>query len=158
MSWWWLSVYFDECFDVVNWPYFVKIVILKLYDCCWLIMIMIMLMFHDDYVGDFDNGELLATNSYMQLVTTLMVYASIEKCWCWLLTTCCWTYVLIESYVHAFMMLVSHIYPYWRRPDIYIHNWHDWMLCIHIGDDYDTNISWGEDLGVDMVPHASRRV
>jgi len=43
-------------------------------------MIMIMLMFDDNYVGDFDNGELLATNSYMQLATTLMVYACIENC------------------------------------------------------------------------------
>ena len=40
---------------------------------------MIILMFDDDYVGDFDNGELLATNSYMQLTMTLMVYACIEK-------------------------------------------------------------------------------
>jgi len=42
--------------------------------------VVIMLMFNDDYVGDFDNGELLATNSYMQLATTLMVCACIEKC------------------------------------------------------------------------------
>jgi hypothetical protein len=42
----------------------------------------IILMFDDDYDGDFDNGELLATNSYMQLATTLMVCACIEKCCC----------------------------------------------------------------------------
>jgi len=41
---------------------------------------MLMLMFDDDYVGDFDNGELLATNFYMQLATILMVCACIEKC------------------------------------------------------------------------------
>jgi hypothetical protein len=45
--------------------------------------------------------------------------------------TCCETYALIESYVHAFIMLVSdcisilvtdgYLYPYWQRPDIYIH-------------------------------------
>jgi len=36
------------------------------------------------------------------------------------------------------------------------------MFCIHIGDDYDTNVSWGDDLGVDLGPHAyvvvSRRI
>jgi len=41
---------------------------------------MIMLMFDNDYDNDFNNGELLlATNSYMPLATTLMVYACIEK-------------------------------------------------------------------------------
>jgi len=129
---------------------------------------MIMLMFDDNYVGDFDNGELLATNSYMQLATTLMVYACIENCWCRLLMTCCWTYALIESYVHAFKMLVSDcisilamtntLYSYRRQPDIYIHIGDDRMLCIHIGDDYDTAVSWGDDLSVDLVPHTYRVV
>jgi len=32
------------------------------------------------------------------------------KCWCWLLTNCCWTYALIESYVHAFINVVSDVY------------------------------------------------
>ena len=61
---------------------------------------------------------------------------------------------MVESYVHAFMMLVSDcisilattgfLYPYWR-----------WgILCIHIGDDYDTHVSKVTTLG--PVPHAFR--
>jgi len=38
------------------------------------------------------------------------------------------------------------LYPYWRQR----------ILCIHIGDEYDTYVSWGDDLGVDLVPHAYR--
>jgi len=46
-----------------------------------MIMMLIMLIFDDDYDVDFNDDELLsATNSYMQLATTLMVYACIENC------------------------------------------------------------------------------
>jgi len=77
------------------------------------------------------------------------------KMWCWLLTTCCGRYALVESYVHAFMMLVSDcisilatnwfLYPYWRRR----------ILCIHTDDDYDTDVSKVTTLRW-PVPHAYR--
>jgi len=45
------------------------------------ILMLIMLMFDDDYDGDFNDDELLlATNYYMQIGDDLMVYACIEKC------------------------------------------------------------------------------
>jgi len=48
--------------------------------------------------------------------------------------------VVVNSYVHAFMTDGDGFY-------------------IHIGDDYDVFVaSWGDDLRVDLVPHASRGV
>ena len=44
----------------------------------------------------------------------------LKICW-WLLTTCCWTYSLIESYVHAFMLLVSDCIFILATTGFYIH-------------------------------------
>ena len=41
---------------------------------------------------------------------------------------------------------------------IFIPNEGDQILCIQNEGDYDTNVSWGDDIGVDLVPHAYRVV
>jgi len=41
---------------------------------------------------------------------------------------------------------------------IFISKEDDQILCIQNEDDYDTNVSWGDDLSIDFVPHAYRVV
>ena len=80
--------------------------------------------------------------SYMLLAMTwwckhILKYVGVD---CWSYVNIC--IVVVGSYVHAFIsMLVTN------------------TLYSIIGDDYDVFVaSWGDNLGVDLVPHASRGV
>ena len=124
-----MSIYLDQRCDVINWPYFVKNVILEPYvllvDCCWLIMMMMNSVgeFLHPIGDDFDGVWM-----YWKLLMLIVDDLSLDICIDWVICSSIHD-VGVGLYVHIGDDQI--LYPYWRR----------WILCIHIGDDYDTYVS-----------------
>jgi len=149
----WMIIYIYIYMNVDNGHDYVLMLIMVMLvnnhdDACWIIMTTMLVNY-------------ICICSYMLLVNFLTCY--------WWRFDCVSMYwnmlVLIVEVVWTYaLLLLSHMfmysYPYcWRR-----------ILCIQllvttntlysiIGDDYDVFVaSWGDNLGVDLVPHASRGV
>jgi len=139
---WWL---FNECL-MMNMIMF----------WCWLwwCLLIIMMILVDDYDDDVDEIYIyiyiymLLVNSYMLLAMTWWCKHVLKNvnvdCWSFV-----WPYALLLShmFMHSWLMVTNFISILAMTNTLYS----------IIGDDYDVFVaSWGDDLSVDLVPHAYR--
>jgi hypothetical protein len=129
--------------DVVTWltvPRFVTNVILEprvlLDDCCWLFMVVMIYVVESLHAIDDNLDGVCMYWNLLIIVDDLLL----NICNSWVICSCIHD-VGVRLYIHIGNDWI--LYPYWRRR----------ILSIHIGDDYDTDVSKLTTLRW-PVPHA----